>query len=108
MACRLRPSFRGSGDDVDHVHGVIKTQQLYRLGNGADSVLRHGDRRGTFLLEKSAIFIILPEEDQSKYFMVSLLIQQLYREIFVIADENGGKLKNRVMFYCDEFGTFLR
>lgn len=59
-----------------------------------------------FCSEKSAIFIILPEEDQSKYFMVSLLIQQLYREILVIADENGGKLKNRVMFYCDEFGTF--
>ena len=59
-----------------------------------------------FCSEKSAIFIVLPEEDTSKYFMVSLLIQQLYREILVIADENGGKLKNRVMFYCDEFGTF--
>ena len=59
-----------------------------------------------FCNERSAIFIILPEEDTSKYFMVSLLIQQLYREILVIADENGGKLKNRVMFYCDEFGTF--
>lgn len=59
-----------------------------------------------FCNEKSAIFIVLPEEDQSKYFMVSLLIQQLYREILVIADENGGKLKNRVMFYCDELGTF--
>ena len=59
-----------------------------------------------FCNEKSAIFIILPEEDQSKYFMVSLLIQQLYREILVIADENGGKLPNRVMFYCDELGTF--
>ena len=22
-----------------------------------------------------------------------------------LADENGGKLKNRVMFYCDELGT---
>ena len=59
-----------------------------------------------FCNEKSAIFIVLPEEDTSKYFMVSLLIQQLYREILVIADENGGKLKNRVMFYCDELGTF--
>lgn len=59
-----------------------------------------------FCAEKSAIFIILPEEDFSKYFMVSLLIQQLYREILVIADENGGALKNRVMFYCDELGTF--
>ena len=59
-----------------------------------------------FCNEKSAIFIVLPEEDTSKYFMVSLLIQQLYREILVIADENSGNLKNRVMFYCDEFGTF--
>lgn len=59
-----------------------------------------------FCSEKSAIFIVLPEEDTSKYFMVSLLIQQLYREILVIADEHGGKLPNRVMFYCDELGTF--
>ena len=59
-----------------------------------------------FCSEKSAIFIVLPEEDISKYFMVSLIIQQLYREILVIADENGGRLKNRVMFFCDEFGSF--
>ena len=58
-----------------------------------------------FCKNKSAIFIIMPEEDNSKYFMVSLLIQQLYREILAVADENGGKLKNRVVFYCDEFGT---
>ena len=58
-----------------------------------------------FCKEKSAIFIIMPEEDSSKYFIVSLLIQQLYREILAVADENGGKLKNRVVFYCDEFGT---
>ena len=58
-----------------------------------------------FCREKSAIFVIMPEEDSSKYFMVSLLIQQLYREILAVADENGGKLQNRVVFYCDEFGT---
>lgn len=58
-----------------------------------------------FCKNKSAIFIIMPEEDNSKYFMVSLLIQQLYREILAVADENGGKLKNRVVFYCDEFET---
>jgi len=58
-----------------------------------------------FCNEKSALFIILPEEDLTKYFFVSLMIQQLYREILAVADENGGKLKNRVMFYCDELGT---
>ncbi|MGD9577833.1 MAG: VirD4-like conjugal transfer protein, CD1115 family [Syntrophorhabdus sp.] len=58
-----------------------------------------------FCNEKSALFIVLPEEDLTKYFMVSLFLQQLYREILTVADENRGKLKNRVMFYCDELGT---
>jgi type IV secretion system protein VirD4 len=58
-----------------------------------------------FCNTKSAIFIVMPEEDSSKYFMVSLIIQQLYREILAVADETGGKLKNRVMMYLDEFGT---
>ncbi|WP_312699267.1 VirD4-like conjugal transfer protein, CD1115 family [Sedimentibacter sp.] len=58
-----------------------------------------------FCKEKSALFIVLPEEDLTKYFMVSLMIQQLYREILAVADESGGMLKNRVMFYCDELGT---
>jgi type IV secretion system protein VirD4 len=58
-----------------------------------------------FVNEKSALFIVLPEEDLTKYFMVSLMIQQLYREILAVADENDGKLKNRVVFYCDELGT---
>lgn len=51
------------------------------------------------------IFIVLPEEDNTKYAIVSLLLQNLYREILAVADENGGKLKNRVVFYCDELGT---
>ena len=59
----------------------------------------------TFCNQKSAIFVIMPEEDPGKFFMVSLIIQQLYREILAVADENGGKLKNRCVFFCDELGT---
>ena len=59
----------------------------------------------TFCYEKSAIFLILPEEDNTKYFMVSLFLQQFYREMLTVADENGGKLPNRVMIYADEIGT---
>ena len=58
-----------------------------------------------FCSSKCAIFIVLPEENPATYFMVSLLLQQLYREILTVADEHGGVLKNRVMFYMDEFGT---
>lgn len=58
-----------------------------------------------FCREKSAIFIIMPEENPNTFFMISLIIQQLYREILAVADENGGQLKNRCVFFCDEFGT---
>ena len=58
-----------------------------------------------FCNEKSAIFIIMPEENPNTFFMISLIIQQLYREILAVADEHGGQLKNRCVFFCDEFGT---
>lgn len=59
----------------------------------------------TFCREKSAIFLVMPEEDPTAYFLISLLIQQLYREIMTLADEFGGALPKRVVFFCDEFGT---
>ncbi len=99
-------------NSADQAMMSVMSTALSRLNSFLDSEMEQLLCFGTaidaerFCSEKSAIFIILPEEDTSKYFMVSLLIQQLYREILVIADDNGGTLKNRVMFYCDEFGTF--
>ena len=58
-----------------------------------------------FASQKSAIFLVLPEEDPSKNFMAGLMIQTLSRELFSVADENGGKLPNRVVLFCDELGT---
>ena len=37
--------------------------------------------------------------------VLDYIIQQLYSEILSVADENGGQLKNRCVFFCDEFGT---
>ena len=59
----------------------------------------------TFCRQKTALFLVMPEEDNTKYFIISLILQQLYREILLVADENGGKLDNRVVFYWDEVGT---
>ena len=58
-----------------------------------------------FVKEKSAVFLILPEEDTTKNFVASLMIQNLARELFAVANEHGGKLPNRAVFYCDELGT---
>ena len=90
----------------------VMSTALSRLNSFLDSEMEQILCFGTaidaekFCSEKCAVFVILPEEDNSKYFMVSLLIQQLYREILFIADEKGGTLDKRVMFYADELGTF--
>ena len=59
----------------------------------------------SFAAKKSAIFLILPEEDQTKNFMAGLMIQTLSQELFSVADAHDGKLPNRVVFFCDELGT---
>ena len=62
-----------------------------------------------FCNSKSAIYLVLPEEDATtKHFLISLIFQQLYREILTVADEKGGTLDKRVMFYMDEIGTLLK
>ena len=99
-------------NSADQAMLSVMSTALSRLNSFLDSEMEQILCFGTaidaekFCSEKCAVFVILPEEDQSKYFMVSLLIQQLYREILSIADEKGGTLDKRVMFYCDELGTF--
>ncbi len=58
-----------------------------------------------FCNRKSAIYLVLPEEDATKHFLVSLILQQLYREMLTVADEKGGQLDKRVMVFADEIGT---
>ena len=58
-----------------------------------------------FASSKCAIFVVIPEEDYTKNFIAILMIQNLSRELFSVADENRGRLKNRVVIYADEFGT---
>ena len=58
-----------------------------------------------FASSKCAIFVVIPEEDPTKNFIASLMIQNLSRELFSVADQNRGRLKNRVVIYADEFGT---
>ena len=58
-----------------------------------------------FAAEKTAVFLILPEEDSTKNFMAGLMIQGLSHELLTLAEAHGGRLPHRVVFFCDEFGT---
>lgn len=60
-----------------------------------------------FCSNKTAIFIILPDEKVTYYSLASLFVNQLYELIVNIADARGGRLLRRVNFNLDEFGNFM-
>ena len=98
-------------NSADQAMASVMSTVLSRLNAFLDSELEQvlcfdsAINAERFASEKSAIFLVLPEEDQTKNFMAGLMIQTLSRELFAVADENGGSLKNRVVFFCDELGT---
>ena len=95
----------------DQAMSSIMSTVLSRLNAFLDTELEQvlcfdgGIDAEQFVREKCAIFLILPEEDATKNFVASLMIQNLARELFSVANEHGGKLPNRAVFFCDELGT---
>ena len=96
---------------ADQAMASVMSTVLSRLNTFLDSELEQvlcfdsAIDAESFAVKRSAIFLILPEEDTTKNFMAGLMIQTLSRELFSVADEHDGKLLNRVVFFCDELGT---
>ena len=96
---------------ADQAMASVMSTVLSRLNTFLDSELEQvlcfdsAIDAESFAAKRSAIFLILPEEDTTKNFMAGLMIQTLSRELFSVADEHDGKLPSRVVFFCDELGT---
>lgn len=55
--------------------------------------------------EKVAFFCTIPDEKSTRDVLSTILIDQLYMNLVEVANENGGRLKNRVNMLIDEFGN---
>ena len=56
--------------------------------------------------EKTALFAIIPDNDTSFNFLVSILYTQLFQQLFEVADKKyGGSLPVPVQFLMDEFAN---
>ena len=56
--------------------------------------------------EKTALFAIIPDNDTSFNFLVSLLYTQIFQQLFEVADKKyGGSLPVHVQFLMDEFAN---
>ncbi len=57
--------------------------------------------------EKAALFVVIPDSDNTFNFLVSMMYGQLFERLYYIADfqTEDGKLKNHVRFILDEFAN---
>ena len=56
--------------------------------------------------KKTALFVIIPDNDSSFNFLVSILYTQLFQQLFYSADhDHDGMLPNHVHFIMDEFAN---
>lgn len=58
-----------------------------------------------FCKTKTSVFVVFPEDDSTKHFMVSLFVRQMYDECIKVAEQTNNVLDKRVYFFLDEFGT---
>lgn len=54
---------------------------------------------------KTAVYLIIPDEDKTRHPLAALYIDQTYRALVEAANNNGGRLKVRTNMLFDEFGN---
>lgn len=93
---RTRGSFFGS---------ALATLRLFTNYNIADMTSTMDFDLESIGKEKTAVFIIIPDEKTTLYSLVSLMVNQIYVTLVEVANEYGGRLPVDVEFELDEFGN---
>ncbi len=87
---------------------ALTTLRLFTNPYVADMTMDSDFDAEKFDNNKSAVFLILPDEKTTYYSLASLFVTQFYEQLVKIADERGGQLKRRTNFNLDEFGNFTK
>lgn len=56
-------------------------------------------------IEKTAVFLIIPDEKATRNVLATCYIDQLYQVLVNLANRKGGRIPRRVNFLLDEFGN---
>lgn len=55
--------------------------------------------------EKTAVFLIIPDEDSTRHPLAALYVEQTYQALVKLANKNAGRIPVRVNMILDEFGN---
>lgn len=56
-------------------------------------------------IEKTAVFLVVPDEKSTRHILAALYIDQIYQALVDLATREGGRLPVRVNFILEEFGN---
>lgn len=56
-------------------------------------------------IDKTAVFLIIPDEKATRNVLATLYINQVYQSLVELANKKGGRIPRRVNFILDEFGN---
>lgn len=56
-------------------------------------------------INKTAVFLIVPDEDKTRNVLATLYIDQVYQSMVTLANKRGGRIPRRVNMILDEFGN---
>jgi type IV secretion system protein VirD4 len=96
---RTRGSFVSAG---------LSTMQMFVDDYVATNTSKSDFDLRTFAKEKTAIYVLLPDDKDTYHKLASLLVQQLYTVLVQTSRDQGGELGIRMNFIFDEFANFTK
>lgn len=79
--------------------------RLFSDPNIADMTSKSDHELDHVGIDKTAVFLIIPDEKSTRNVLATLYISQLYEALVGLANRCGGRIPRRVNFLLDEFGN---
>jgi len=79
--------------------------RLFSDPNIADMTSKQDHEIENIGIEKTAVFLIIPDEKATRNVLATLYINQVYQTLVDLANKKGGRIPRRVNFILDEFGN---
>lgn len=95
-AAKTRASFFAS---------VLSALRLFSDPNIQDMTCKQDHDMERIGIDKTAVFLIIPDESSTRNVLATLYIDQLYQALVGLANKKGGRIPRRVNFLLDEFGN---
>jgi len=84
---------------------ALSDLRLFSDPNIADMTSKQDHDLQNIGIEKTAVFLVVPDEKSTRNVLATLYIDQVYQSLVELANKNGGRIPKRVNFLLDEFGN---